>query len=45
MRTASGRGRAAIFLSGIALGFCLFAILGAGGKVTSPTGTAPDRYV
>ena len=33
------------FIGGIASTVAVFALLGAGGKVTSPTGTAPDRYV
>jgi ribonuclease Z len=32
------------FIGGIASTVAVFALLGAGGKVTSPTGTAPDRY-
>ena len=33
------------FIGGIASTVAVFVLLGAGGKVTSPTGTAPDRYV
>ena len=33
------------FMVGAAVALGLIALLGAGGKVTSPTGTAPDRYV
>ena len=33
------------FIGGIASTVAVFALLGAGGRVTSPTGTAVDRYV
>ncbi|UCE87612.1 MAG: MBL fold metallo-hydrolase, partial [Deltaproteobacteria bacterium] len=33
------------FIGGVALTLGVILMLGAGGKVTSPTGTAPDRYV
>jgi ribonuclease Z len=33
------------FIAGSVLTLTLVLLLGAGGKVTSPTGTAPDRYV
>jgi ribonuclease Z len=33
------------FIGGIASTLAVVVLLGAGGKVTSPTGTAPDRYV
>ncbi len=33
------------FIGGIAATLAVLVLLGAGGKVTSPTGTAPDRYV
>ncbi len=36
---------AGAFLSGIGLTVTVILFLGAGGTVTSPTGTAPDRYV
>jgi hypothetical protein len=32
------------YIGGIASAVVVLALLGAGGKVTSPTGTAPDRY-
>ncbi|MCZ6463905.1 MAG: guanitoxin biosynthesis MBL fold metallo-hydrolase GntH [Proteobacteria bacterium] len=35
----------AAFLAGIALTIVSLVLLGAGGEVKSPTGTAPDRYV
>jgi ribonuclease Z len=34
----------AAYIGGIASAVVALALLGAGGKVTSPTGTAPDRY-
>jgi ribonuclease Z len=40
-----GQSRAIVFFAGIAVACLVFAMLGAGGKVKSPTGTAPDRYV
>jgi hypothetical protein len=33
------------FIGGVAATLAVILLLGAGGKVTSPTGTAPDRYV
>jgi len=36
---------AGTFLGGVALTVALVVLLGAGGAVKSPTGTAPDRYV
>jgi len=33
------------FIGGVASTLAVILLLGAGGKVTSPTGTAPDRYV
>ncbi|MCZ6824300.1 MAG: hypothetical protein O7E50_01275, partial [Gemmatimonadetes bacterium] len=35
----------AAFLAGVALTIVSLVLLGAGGEVKSPTGTAPDRYV
>jgi ribonuclease Z len=35
----------AAFLTGIAFTFGMITLIGAGGTVKSPTGTAPDRYV
>jgi len=35
----------AAFLTGIAFTFGMIILIGAGGTVKSPTGTAPDRYV
>ncbi len=37
--------KSAIFVSGALCALGLVSLLGAGGKVESPTGTAPDRYV
>ncbi|NIP13479.1 MAG: hypothetical protein GWM88_01545, partial [Pseudomonadales bacterium] len=33
------------FIGGVAATLGVILLLGAGGTVTSPTGTAPDRYV
>ena len=33
------------YIGGAASTLALILLLGAGGKVTSPSGTAPDRYV
>ena len=37
--------RISVFITGAACALGLVSILGAGGVVKSPTGTAPDRYV
>jgi ribonuclease Z len=45
MSSALRRQLIVAFLAGIGLTLGLVVLLGAGGTVTSPTGTAPDRYV